>query len=189
MKTITVFSLLSSLLLPSFSSGAPPPVRDVVIVEVLGRAERYDDSLRAFAPVAPGFVVDKPTLFVTDATGSLVFSCVGSIAGKLSGNSRVVLAPAVGDLYEADLRRGSMAVLLDPDRPKDSPRFSIRTAQGVTAAKGTFFAVAEYNGQTYGKAKKGTVKRKVTPPGQPDFAAYLSKSKSKPAPPKPPKKN
>ena len=60
---------------------------------------------------------------------------------------------------------------------------AVRTAQGVTSATGTFYAVTEYKGQTYGKVKKGAVKRKVTPPGKPDFAAYLSKTKTKPKPP------
>jgi hypothetical protein len=122
-------------------------------------------------------------LFVTGADSALDFSCVGKIAGRVSGNSRVVLAPAEGGTYEANLRSGTMAVLLDPGRPESAPGFAIRTAQGVTSATGTFYAVTEYKGQTYGKVKRGTVKRKGTPPTQKDFAAYSSKSKIKPKPP------
>jgi ferric-dicitrate binding protein FerR (iron transport regulator) len=73
-------------------------------------------------------------------------------------------------------------MLLDPERPEGGPGFAVRTAQGVTSATGTFFAVTEYKGQTYGKVKKGAVKRKPIQPSQADFAVYLSKSKSKSKP-------
>jgi hypothetical protein len=163
--------------------GAPSSTPNAFIRASKGAVQLYDPAKGTFVPAAPGFVVDRPMLFVTGADSSLDFSCVGKIAGRVSGNSRIVLAPAEGGTYEANLRSGTMAVLLDPGRPESAPGFAIRTAQGVTSATGTFFAVTEYKGQTYGKVKKGTVKRKATPPGKPDFAAYLSKSKIKPKPP------
>jgi len=155
---------------------------NAMVREVKGSVRLYDPGRNTFAPAAPGFVVDRPMLFVTAGDSSLVFSGSAGIAGQVSGNSRVVLAPAADGSYEANLRKGTVSVLLDPDRPSGGPGFSVRTAQGLTSAEGTFFAVTEYKGQTYGKVKKGTVKRKVTAPGQADFAAYLSKSKSKPKP-------
>jgi filamentous hemagglutinin family protein len=164
-------------------NGAPSSTPNAFIRASKGAVQLYDPARGTFVPAAPGFVVDRPMLFVTGADSALDFSCVGKIAGRVSGNSRVVLAPAEGGTYEANLRSGTMAVLLDPGRPESAPGFAIRTAQGVTSATGTFFAVTEYKGQTYGKVKKGTVKRKATPPGKPDFAAYLSKSKTKPKPP------
>jgi len=163
--------------------GVPSSTPNAFIRASKGAVQLYDPARGTFVPAAPGFVVDRPMLFVTGADSSLDFSCVGKIAGRVSGNSRIVLSPAEGGTYEANLRSGTMAVLLDPGRPESAPGFAIRTAQGVTSATGTFFAVTEYKGQTYGKVKKGTVKRKVTPPGKPDFAAYLSKSKTKPKPP------
>ena len=166
----------------SFGQDAPPPgdpAQNVQVREIQGQVNRFDPAQGAFVPAVSGFVVDRPTLFVTSAGADFVFSCVGKISGRVSENSRVVLAPAQDGNYEADLRKGTIAMLLDPERPEGGPGFAVRTAQGVTSATGTFFAVTEYKGQTYGKVKKGAVKRKVTPPGQPDFAAYLSKSKSK----------
>jgi filamentous hemagglutinin family protein len=163
--------------------GAPSSTPNAFIRASKGSVQLYDPAKGTFVPAAPGFVVDRPMLFVTGADSALDFSCVGKIAGRVSGNSRIVLAPAEGGTYEANLRSGTMSVLLDPGRPESAPGFAIRTAQGVTSATGTFFAVTEYKGQTYGKVKKGTVKRKATPPGKPDFAAYLSKSKIKPKPP------
>ncbi|MDA9962011.1 FecR domain-containing protein [Opitutales bacterium] len=172
---------------PWFVSLGQVAALNVQVREVQGEATRFDPEKGTFVPVVSGFVVDRPTLFVTSAGAGFVFSCVGKISGRVSENSRVVLAPAQDGSYEADLRKGTIAMLLDPERPEGGPGFAIRTAQGVTSATGTFFAVTEYKGQTYGKVKKGTVKRKATPAGQPYFAAYLSKSKSKSKPkPKPP---
>jgi hypothetical protein len=163
-------------------SGDPGPA-NLRIRETLGQVNRFDPALGDFVSALPDFVVDRPTLFVTATESSIVFTGKAGIAGRLSENSRVVLAPAAGDTHEAHLRKGTIAVFLDPDRPKDSPGFAVRTSQGVTSATGTFFAVTEYKGQTYGKVKKGTVKRKTIPPGQPNFAAYLKKSSGKPKPP------
>ena len=173
----------------SFGQDAPlpgDPAQNVQLREIQGQVTRFDPAQGLFVPAVSGFVVDRPTLFVTSEGADFVFSCVGRISGRVSENSRVVLAPAQDGNYEADLRKGTIAMLLDPERPEGGPGFAIRTAQGVTSATGTFFAVTEYKGQTYGKVKKGTVKRKPTPPSQADFAAYLSKSKSKPKPTPPP---
>jgi len=193
MKTPFLSILLVAFGPLAFAQPLPEPGAKALLAkieEVQGQVTRFDSAQGGYVPAAPGFVVDRPTLLVVAADSSLIFSCVGGIAGRVSENSRVVLAPAVDGAYEADLRKGTIAMLLDPDRPEGGPGFAVRTAQGVTSATGTFFAVTEYKGQTYGKAKKGTVKRKAVPPGQPDFAAYLSKSKSKKKPKAPtPKKN
>ena len=82
--------------------------------------------------------------------------------------------------YEVDLQLGTVAALLDPKRDKENePAFAIRGSGGVTEATGTFYAVTEYKGQTYSAVKKGTVKKKTTPPAKPDFSAYLKKAKAK----------
>jgi len=191
MKTPLVSFFLVAFGPLAFAQPLPEPGAKALVAkieEVQGQVTRFDSAQGTYVPAAPGFVVDRPTLFVVAADSSLVFSCAGGIAGRVSENSRIVLSPAVDGAYEADLRKGTVAMLLDPDRPKGGPGFAVRTAQGVTSATGTFFAVTEYKGQTYSKAKKGTVKRKATAPNQADFAAYLSKSKSKSKPP-PPKKN
>ncbi len=191
-KTKPVLALLLVLLAatPAALAQDKVPAGAFVVEEVDGRVEWFDEALGAFAPVRVGFVIDRDVLVLTAPGATLVFSCAGGMAGMISGNTRVVLEPAMADnTYRADLRKGTVAILLDPDRPKDGSGFSIRTAQGVTSATGTFYAVTEFKGQTYTKVKRGAVKRKVLRPTQKDFAAYLSKSKSKPKPPaKPPAK-
>ena len=183
-------SLASLFLLASFSilvGQNKVPDGSFVVEEVEGLVERFDEALGAFVPVVPGFVIERDVLVVTDSEAALVFSCSGAMAGMVSENTRVVLEPATADkTYSADLRKGTVSVLLDPDRPKDGSGFSVRTAQGVTSATGTFYAVTEFKGQTYTKVKRGSVKRRVIQPTRKDFAAYLSKSKSKPKPTPPP---
>ena len=74
------------------------------------------------------------------------------------------------------LRLGTVSARLDPERDHGKePGFAIRTKDGVTRATGTYFAVTEYNGQSYAAVKKGEVKKKTSPPDQPDFSAYLKK--------------
>jgi len=183
-------SLASLFLLASFSTLVGQnkvPAGSFVVEEVEGLVERFDEALGAFVPVVPGFVIERDVLVVTASEAALVFSCSGAMAGMVSENTRVVLEPATADkTYSADLRKGTVSVLLDPDRPNDGSGFSVRTAQGVTSATGTFYAVTEFKGQTYTKVKRGSVKRRVIRPTQKDFAAYLSKSKSKPKPTPPP---
>ena len=191
MNANTKLSLASLLLLAFVSTLAGQdkvPAGAFVVEEVDGRVERFDEVLGAFVPVVVGFVIERDVLVVTASEAALVFPCSGAMAGMVSENTRVVLEPATTDkTYRADLRKGTVAILLDPDRPKDGSGFAVRTAQGVTSATGTFYAVTEFKGQTYTKVKRGAVKRKVIRPTQKDFAAYLSKSKPKPPAPPPAK--
>ncbi len=167
------FGLLCIAGQPLFSSSDYVPV----IEEVEGGVIAFSTDTRQPLPVQPGLSLSGPTLLRMEQGSSLIFSCPVGIAGRITGPAEFILGPPTENRYEAELRRGTMAVLLDPDRPKDSPQFAIRTADGVALAKGTFYAVTEYKGQSYVKVKKGEVKTKPKPPGMPNFSAYLKKSK------------
>jgi hypothetical protein len=143
------------------------------IEEITGSAFFYDENTESFVPVNTGMFIEKPTLFKTGENSELIFSCPGQIAVRISSNAKVVLAPAFENRYEANLRKGTITALLEPNRPADSPRFAVRTFNGVTEAKGTLFAVAEYKGQTYTAVKKGKIDKQTLPPEKPDFSAYL----------------
>ena len=184
---------LTSLSLPLHGQPRPSPQGGESVLqvhEVRGQVTRFDSRLGEYIPVTPGFTLDRSTLLVVSSDSSFIFSDKAGIAGRVSENTRIVLSPAEDGTFQSELRLGTIAVYLDPERPEGSSGFAVRTSQGVTSAIGTFFAVTEYKGQTYSKVKKGTVQRKTIPPGQPDFAAYLrkSKTKAKPVPPKPSKK-
>lgn len=155
------------------------------VAEVSGLVSRYDRVTQTYLPIPPGYLLTEPTLLVISEGSTLLFSCPGRISGQVFEHSRIVIGPAVNGRYEAELRLGTVTVSLDPDRPSGKPTFAVRSLNGVVEAKGTLFAVTEYNGQTYTAVKKGEIKKKTLPPGQPDFSAYLKGAKPKPAKPQP----
>jgi hypothetical protein len=155
------------------------------VAEVTGLVSRYDRVTQTYLPIPPGYLLTEPTLLVISEGSALLFSCPGRISGQVFEHSRIVIGPAVNGRCEAELRLGTVTVSLDPDRPSGKPTFAVRSLNGVVEAKGTLFAVTEYNGQTYTAVKKGEIKKKTLPPGQPDFSAYLRGAKPKPAKPQP----
>lgn len=153
------------------------------VAELSGQVNRYHGKTGAFVPVELTDRFTEPTLVVTSAGSEVFLSFPGKVSARVGENSRVVIGPAVNDLYEVDLRLGTVTARLDPERDRDKePAFAIRTKDGVTRATGTYFAVTEYKGQSYAAVKKGEVKKKTTPPAQPDFAAYLKKPQPQPQP-------
>ena len=151
------------------------------VAEIIGQVNRYNQAKGTFQPIEKEYRFSSTSLIVTGEGGELFISFPGRISARVGENSRVVIGPAVDDLYEADLCLGTVTARLDPDRDRlHQPGFAIRTKDGVTRATGTYFAVTEYKGQSYAAVKKGEVKKKTTPPAQPDFAAYLKKPLPKP---------
>ena len=64
--------------------------------------------------------------------------------------------------------------MLDPSRNViGAPIFAIQTTTGLVEARGTFYAIAEYKGQTYTAVKRGSVYKRETPPTMRDFASYV----------------
>jgi len=158
--------------------------------EIGGQVSYYDEDVGTFLPLEIGRRLAVPTLINLGAGSELFLSFPGRISARVGENSRVVIGPAVDGLYEVDLRLGTVTASLDPERDFETePAFAIRTKDGITQATGTYFAVTEYKGQSYSAVKKGKVKKKTTPPNQPNFAAYLNKPKEKVSPEKPSEKN
>lgn len=146
------------------------------VAEITGLVNRYHQETSTFIPVELAEPFPEPTLIVTGEGSELYLSFPGRISARIGENSRVVLGPAMDGLYEVDLRLGTVTARLDPERDQEQePGFAIRTKDGLTRATGTYFAVTEYNGQSYAAVKKGEVKKKTTPPAEPDFSAYLKK--------------
>ena len=164
---LLLFILAQALSFSVELSGEAPKVE-----QVQGSVLRIEAGTGAPVPLAPGFRFTRPTLVRLEGISSLVFSCPGGIAGKVSGPAQFVLGPPFRNRYELDLRQGTVAILLDPDRPGGSPEFAVRTDDGYALAEGTFYAVTEYKGQAYGKVKRGSIKAKPKPPKERNFAAY-----------------
>ena len=149
------------------------------VEELDGQVSLYDEKSGTFRPARPGFEITQPILFVVGADSELILSFPGQAASRVGGNSRVVVAPAREGRYEIDLQLGTISALLDPERNLvGAPVFAVRTMSGVVEAKGTFYAITEYKGQTYSAVKKGKIYKKESPPTMSDFASYVNKKKS-----------
>ena len=143
-----------------------------IIEEVKGQALWFNSANGQYTPVNPGLVLSKTTRLIVSSQSHLVFSCPVGIAGRVSGPAEIILKPAENNRYEANMKRGTIAILLDPGRPSGSPQFALRTKDGLALAKGTFYAITEYKGQTFVKVKTGSIKAKPKPPMKRNFAAY-----------------
>ena len=143
-----------------------------IIEEVKGQVLWFNSANGQYIPVNQGLILSKTTRLVLSSQSHLVFSCPVGIAGRVSGPAEIVLKPAENKRYEADMKRGTIAILLDPERPSGSPQFAVRTKDGLALAKGTFYAITEYKGQTFVKVKTGSIKAKPKPPIKRNFAAY-----------------
>ena len=170
--------LFPLILLGKVNEPSEPRIPEVA--EISGQVNRFNEKTGFFQPVERGARMSSPTLIVTGEGSELYLSFPGRIAARVGESSRVVVGPAVDGLYILDLRLGTVSARLDPERDQGKePAFAIRTKDGLTRATGTYFAVTEYNGQSYAAVKKGEVKKKILPPDQPDFSAYLKKPKPK----------
>ena len=148
------------------------------VEEVEGQVTRFDEDSGAFVQVEAGFEITQPTFFATAEDADLILSFPGKVAARFSEDTRAIVNPVAGNRYEVELEVGTLSVLLDPTRdPKKDPVFAIRTDDGVVEAKGTFYAITEYQGQTYTSVKRGKVFKRETPPTMDDFAAYARRPK------------
>tara|TARA_B100000212_G_scaffold325981_1_gene288095 strand:- start:64 stop:696 length:633 start_codon:yes stop_codon:yes gene_type:complete len=148
------------------------------VEEVEGQVTRFDEASGAFVQVEVGFEITQPIFFATGEDADLILSFPGKVAARFSEGTRAIVNPVVRNRYEVELEVGTLSVLLDPTRdPKKDPVFAIRTDDGVVEAKGTFYAITEYQGQTYTSVKRGKVFKREAPPSMDDFAAYSRRPK------------
>ena len=172
MRILTKF-LLSFFYLVSFLAEAVEDTRQIPTGEEMeGQVLWFNQAQGQYLPVFPGQGFTQSTEILLSADSQFIFSCPQGIAGRVSGPAKLVLGPAKNNRYEAHLKMGTIAILLDPDRPRGSPQFAVRTKDGIALAKGTFYAITEYNGQSFVKVKTGSIKAKPKPPIKRNFAAY-----------------
>ena len=154
-----------------------------------GMAVRYVPSSGGFLPLNEGEFIKMKTLIVVPTGSELAISFKGKSAIRLGEDTRTVIGPPEGNKQIIDLRKGTVSAYISPDRDSSSfLKFAIKTRSGLIEAKGTFYAVTEYNGQTYTAIKHGKIKKEPKVPEKSNFAAYVKKSSSK-KPLKPAEKN
>lgn len=143
-----------------------------IIEEIQGQGVWFNSAIGEYLPLSVGQILSEKSTIIVSAESQITFSCSLGIAGRITGPAEIKLGPAIANRYEAHMKRGTIAILLDPERPSGSPQFSVRTKDGLAIAKGTFYAITEYKGQTFVKVKTGTINAKPKPPLKRNFAAY-----------------
>ena len=164
---------LFSLFLFSLFLKAEEKIKQIpVIEEIRGQGLWFNSSAGQYFPLSVGQIISEDTKIIVSSESEITFTCAVGIAGRMTGPAEIIIGPAVANRYEAIMKRGTIAILLDPERPAGSPQFAVRTKDGLAVAKGTFYAITEYKGQTFVKVKTGTIKANPKPPIKRNFAAY-----------------
>ena len=172
MKKPIKFHILLLLLLPLFLEAKERVKLVPIIEEIKGQGLWSNPSSGQYFPFSVGQILSEDTKIIVSSESEITFSCAVGIAGRITGPAEITLGPAEGNRYEANMKRGTIAILLDPERPRGSPQFAVRTKDGLALARGTFYAITEYKGQTFVKVKTGSIKAKTKPPIKRNFAAY-----------------
>ena len=135
------------------------------VYQVSGLAESAAPGSASFAPLTVGEALPQGTTVRTGADGKLVLTVTPGSAINVGPNSKLKLnALAFAKTGDAvtqreahiELTSGVVTALIDPSTPKITD-FQIQTPQGGASARGTFYAVAVYNGKTYVSVKEGHV--------------------------------
>ncbi len=164
---VTTFRL-SFLLATGFLLAVQPlsadPV-DATVFQVSGSAESAPPGSASFSPLTQGEDLPEGTTVRTGDGGNVIITVTPGTAINVGPNSKLKLnalafAQANGEVTQREahieLTSGVVTALIDPSTPKITD-FKIQTAQGGASARGTFYAVAVYNGKTYVSVKEGHV--------------------------------
>jgi hypothetical protein len=138
---------------------------NATVFQVSGTAESAAPGTNAFTPLTVGEALPEGTTVRTGDDGKLVLTVTPGSAINVGPGSKLKLnalafAKSGGDVTQREahieLTSGVVTALIDPSTPKITD-FQIQTPQGGASARGTFYAVAVYHGQTYVSVKEGHV--------------------------------
>ena len=156
--------LVSSCLLAGSLTAIADPV-NATVFQVSGLAESASPGSTSFSPLTQGESLPVGTTVRTGDNGSAVITTTPGSAINVGPNAKLKLsalafAKSGSDVTQRqahiELTSGVVTALIDPSTPKITD-FSIQTAQGGASARGTFYAVAVYQGKTYVSVKEGHV--------------------------------
>jgi hypothetical protein len=166
MKTIPLF--LAGLFLGMASMRAESV--NASVASVSGTAEFASATSFGFHPLKKGQLLAAGTTVRTGEDGNVVLTATPGSAIKIAPNSilkvnELAFAQSGSQVTERKARlqltSGLVSALVDPSTPKVTD-FQIQTPQGAAAARGTFYAVAVYDGKTYVGVQKGRVAATTT---------------------------
>lgn len=155
--------LASCLLIGGRNLSADPA--NATVFQVSGLAESAAPGSASFLPLTAGESLPVGTTVRTGADGKAVLTVTPGSAISVGPNSKLKLnalafAKSGGEVTQREahieLTSGAVTALVDPSTPKITD-FQIQTPQGGASARGTFYAVAVYQGKAYVSVKEGHV--------------------------------
>jgi len=138
---------------------------NATVFQVAGTAESAAPGSASYSPLTKGEELPVGTTIRTGDDGSAVITTTPGSAINVAANSKLKLnalafAKSGSDVTQREahieLSSGVVTALIDPSTPKITD-FRIQTPQGGAAARGTFYAVAVYQGKAYVSVKEGHV--------------------------------
>jgi hypothetical protein len=158
------FLLIACLLLGG--GNLPADTVTATVFQVSGLTESAPPGSASFSPLTVGEALPVGTTVRTGGDGKLVLTVTPGSAINVGPNSKLKLnalafsKSGAGDVTQREahieLTSGVVTALIDPSTPKITD-FQIQTPQGGASARGTFYAVAVYQGKTYVSVKEGHV--------------------------------
>ena len=135
------------------------------VYQVSGLTESAAPGSTSFSPLTVGESLPVGTTVRTGADGKAVLTVTPGSAINIGANSKLKLNALAfaksGDNVtqreaHIEMTSGVVTALVDPSTPAITD-FQIQTPQGGASARGTFYAVAVYQGKTFVSVKEGHV--------------------------------
>ncbi|PTY06771.1 hypothetical protein DB346_00475 [Verrucomicrobia bacterium LW23] len=157
-----LLAVMLALLAPTALFAAPTKA---TVTSVSGTVEVAPPNSTTFGPLKAGSKVEVGSTVRTGADGIAILVPVPGCAIRLSNSTTLVITQAELDQAgqqvtsrkaSVELKDGTVSTLINSKlmQPAD---FRVQTAQGVAAARGTFYAVTAKPGKTYVAVKHGKV--------------------------------
>ena len=136
-----------------------------IVDSVHGTVEFAPPGSSAFAPLKTGQELEVGSTVRTGSDSSAIIRTTPGSAIKLGSDSNLRLnalafakSGSTVTQREAHLQltSGVVSALIDPSTPKITD-FQVQTPEGAAAARGTFYAVMVYHGQTFVSVERGKV--------------------------------
>jgi len=164
MKNRNSVLFLCCLCLFAAIPGRAAPVK-AVVKSVSGKVECSAPGSNQYKPLSNGQELAMGTTIRTGANGVALVLTVPGAAIRVESKSEIVLnelefEKAGGKIVKRkaalDLKSGTISALIEKNDP-ETTNFTIKTPQGVAAARGTFFAVSVDEGKSLIAVKEGKV--------------------------------
>ncbi|MDD2707669.1 MAG: FecR family protein [Verrucomicrobiae bacterium] len=159
-STLLILFFLASI--PLAANAGPV---QAVAKSVTGKATWAAPGSTQFSNLAIDQKLPMGSTVKTGADGEVVLVTMPGMAVRLGADARLVISEldfqkGEGKIVKRktalDLQSGTLSALIEKHDPKNTD-FTVKTPQGVAAARGTFFAVTVDEGNAFVAVKEGQV--------------------------------